>query len=326
MNKFNILFLTLAICAGLSPRFAYGEEEANPQLEEKVQAVKSLLTVSTLREAAGKNTSEAVKAFFNTRAELRWKRLAKEFSEEQLNDFFYGAVVLDGKNNNDTALYNPFWDTILLLSFDRKEEIPKVDRFALVSGCKFRGEPYAENPSDLEGTVPKANPFAVDLWSVTARTKKHYETVYVPQAEAELTKFQPTDNVDMEKIQIRSAVRLKLLLKFLQNKTMQREARRISNYLTAGNEKKLFSYFKDGGAKFIPNFAKLRPEVRQHFVPYCYFPGKEATLFVFFNSAMPRVIVTVTYPRKGISRILEWYDLMASEELMAVWNKSKEDK
>ena len=41
---------------------------------------------------------------------------------------------------------------------------------------------------------------------------------------------------------------------------------------------------------------------------------------------MPRVIVTVTYPRKGISRIMEWYDLNASEEYMAVWNKNKEEK
>ena len=202
-----------------------------------------------------------------------------------------------------------------------------MEKFALVSGCKFRGEPYADNPADVEGTVPKATPYAVDLWKVCARTQKHYSTVYASKAAKELARLTVADAKDTERIQIRSAIRLKLWLMFMKNKPMQREAHRISRYLTAGNEEKMVKYFKDGGADFIPNLVRLDPQFRKNVVPYCFFSGKEATLFVFFNSAMPRVFFKVTLPRKQeTTRILEWYDLMASEELLATWNKMKEGK
>ena len=318
--------LLLALCASLAPFSAFCAEEAKPVNEAQVMAVKALYTAATLREVGCKDTAGAVKMLFSPRAEIRWKRLAQEYAEEQVTDFFTGSVILGDKDYNFSALYNPFWDTILLLNSVGLPEVPKIEKFAFISGCKFRGEPYAENPADVEGTVPKANPYAVDLWNVVSRTTKHYKTVFDPKASAEMTRLMLNDPKDTERIQIRSAVRLKLLLKFLQNKPMQREAQRMSLYLTAGHEERMMRYFKEGGAAFLPHFAQLNPKLRENFIPYCYFPGKEATLFVFFNSAMPRVIVTVTYPRKGISRIMEWYDLMASDELMATWNKIKEEK
>ena len=47
---------------------------------------------------------------FSPRAEIRWKRLAQEYAEEQLTDFFTGSVILGDKDYNYSALYNPFWD------------------------------------------------------------------------------------------------------------------------------------------------------------------------------------------------------------------------
>ncbi|MBP5639446.1 MAG: hypothetical protein J6X55_08200 [Victivallales bacterium] len=318
--------LLIAFCASLTSLALLCAEDKKPQNDPALMAMEAVFTVSTLREAASRNSANAVKALFSQRAAIRWMRISKEFSEDQLQDFFIGSIVLGSENINYSALYNPFWDTILLLNSTGLPNIPKVENFALVSGCKFRGEPYAENLADVEGTVPKANPYAVDLWNVTSRTTKYYDTVYAPKAQIELTKLQLADPKDVERIQIRSAIRLKLLLMFMKNKPMKREANRISYYLTAGHEDKLKSYFTDGGADFIPNFMKLPSVLRQRFIPYCFFPGKDATLFVFFNMEMPRVIVTVTFPRKGISRIMEWYDLNASDELMAVWNKGKEAK
>jgi len=335
MNRTKRILLA-ALCIGLLPLTSLAEEaakpeasgkEAKPVSQETVNGVKVLYTAAALREIACKDTATAVKAFFSPRGEMRWKRVSDEFSAEQLSDFFMGSIILGGKDEKFSALYNPFWDTILLLNSTGLPDIPKVERFALVSGCKFRGEPYAENPADVEGTVPKAKPYVVDLWNVCARTKKHYANVYAPKASEELTRLMGADAKDIERIQIRSAIRLKLLLKYLGNKSMQRESRRIATYLAAGNEEKMVPYFKDGGAFFIPHFVRLDPKLRENFIPYCFFPGKEATLFVFFNSALPRIIATVTIPRKSFTRIFEWYDLMASEELMAAWeNSSKEVK
>ena len=112
MNKFNILFLTLAICASLAPKFALGEEEANPQLEAKVQAVKSLLTVSTLRDVAAKNTADAVKAalgnFIQSLNDLKSK-LAGASGYFIGNDNGAGATLIDTKNkNNNTEQKNVF--------------------------------------------------------------------------------------------------------------------------------------------------------------------------------------------------------------------------
>ena len=162
--------LLLALCTSLAPITAFCAEEAKPVSEAQVMAVKALYTAVTLREIGCKDTAGAVKMLFSPRAEIRWKRLATEYAEDQLNDFFLGSIVLGDKNLNYSALYNPFWDTILLLNSTGLPDVPKIERFALVSGCKFRGEPYAKNPAYVEGTVPKANPYAVDLWSVTSRT------------------------------------------------------------------------------------------------------------------------------------------------------------
>ncbi|MBR0458896.1 MAG: hypothetical protein IJJ26_06640 [Victivallales bacterium] len=319
--------LLMACFAGLMSTSSFAaEKEAQPLSPETVQGTKVLLTAATLRDLAARKSESAVKALFSSRGELRWQRVTSEFSEEQLNDFFLGSIIMGSKNPDYSALYNPFWDTLLLLNSTGLPDVPKVDRFAFVSGHKFRGEPYAMNPEAVEGTVPDANPYAVDLWNVCSRTKKHYETLYAPKAASELSRFMVTDLKDIEQIQIRSAIRLRLLLKFMKNKPMQREAQRISRYLTAGNEEKMKKYFKDGGANFIPQFVRLNPLLRQKYIPYCYFPGKDATLFVFFNSELPRIIATVTIPSKSFTRIFEWYDLMASEELLTAWNSVKEVK
>ncbi|NLF62530.1 MAG: hypothetical protein GX574_15425 [Lentisphaerae bacterium] len=323
MKKMLGLMLTVSI--GLSMATALGDE-AKKKSEAALSSMKTVLTVTSLRKQAIENSAVAVKTFFQARAEMRWQRIASEYSEEQLNDFFQGTVYLGAADLSYAALYNPWWDAILLLNLVGLPDVPKVENFCFVSGGKFRGDAQGP-PSVLEGTVPQANPYAVDLWSLASRTVKHYQERFTGNERAEFVRLQPNDPADTERIQVRSAVRLRLLLKFIQNKTMQREARRIAKYLTAGNEAKMRKYFKGGGgADFVGTFAKVPGELRENFIPYCYFPGKEGTLFVFFNADMPRIFVTVTYPRKGFDRIMEWYDLQAADKFLQVWNSAKKEE
>lgn len=293
---------------------------------KEVTVLKSVYLASEFRNMALKDPASAVKGLFSQRAALRWSRIANEYSVEQLTDFFMGTTVLGSENFSYPALYNPWWDTVLLMNVSGlQNDAPQIDGFCFVSGMLFRAE--SEDKTNLyEGTVPAAKPFAVDLWNVSMRTSKRYEGYFVKNAAAEFARLQMTNAEDTKRIQIRSALRLKLLQLFLRNKPMQKEARRICTYLTAGKEERMLKYFKDGGADFVKKFAEVPKIFRANFVPYCYFPGEEGTLFVFFNSEMPRIFVTVTYPRKSFDRIMEWYDLEASEELMAVWNSKPEVK
>jgi len=301
--------------------------EAQKMDEKTLNTLKNATFISEVRKSAIVNSAGTVKAFFAQRAQMRWQRISNEYSEEQINDFFLGAVSLNTSNTDYGCLYNPWWDAVLLFKLSGLPDVPKVDNFCLASGCKFRRE---ENLSakNLQGTVPQdARPYAVDLWDITSRTTKYFKESFSGNEGGEFARLQVNDAADTERIQVRSAVRLKLLLKFLQNKSMQRESRRICNYLAAGHEEKMLKYFKDPfGAGFVKSYASIAGELRQNFVPYCYFPGPNGVLFVFFNSDFPRVLVTVTYPRKGFDRILEWYDLSKSSEYLAKWNSVKEGK
>ncbi|MCQ2403562.1 MAG: hypothetical protein MJ202_07550 [Lentisphaeria bacterium] len=299
--------------------------EKSVQNSPELKAVETAIMVNELRRQGVDNSEGAVKMFFSQRAQLRWQRIAEEYDEEQLNDFFMGSTYLGADDVAYAALYNPWWDAILVMNLSGLPEVPKVDSFALVSGCRFRGDANA-SPENLEGTVPLAKPYAMDLLSLVERTKKHYQEKFAANARGDLIKLMMNDAADTERIQVRSAVRLKFLLKFIQNKTLQHEARRISRNLTGGNEEKLLSYFTDGGADFLKTFAKIPGELRENFVPYCCFHGPEGTLFVFFNKDIPRIFVTVTYPKKSFKRIMEWYDLQAADEFMKAWASVKEGK
>lgn len=290
-----------------------------------VKSMETITMVNELRRQGMDDSGKAVKMFFSQRAEMRWQRISGEYSEEQLNDFFLGSTYIGTEDVSYAALYNPWWDTLLVMNLSGLPEVPKVDLFAFVSGCKFRGDAN-KAPENLEGTVPQAGPYAIDLLSLADRTRTQYVEKFAKNPRSEMAKLQANDAADTERIQVRSAVRLKLLLKFIQNKTLQHEARRISRNLTGGNEDKLMTYFTDGGADFLSSFARIPAQLREKFVPYCCFHGPEGTLFVFFNAEIPRIFVTVTYPKKSFKRILEWYDLQAADEFIKAWNSVKEGK
>ena len=87
MKKLKTILL-FAMCAGLTPLALLHADDPKPENDPALMAVETIFTVSTFREAAAKNTNNAVKAFFNQRAGIRWLRISNEFSEEQLQDFF----------------------------------------------------------------------------------------------------------------------------------------------------------------------------------------------------------------------------------------------
>lgn len=308
----------IAICYAILCQ-ALPAQEAAAEQNVAVQAVTLSFAAGALRKLAVQDMGAAVKSFFSEAAQLRWQRLSGEYSEEQLNDFFLGALVLtDGVSARHCGLYNPWWDAVLLLDAPGLPEVPKVERFAFVSGARFRGETGAA-ADNLSGVVPQTTPLAIELCSLVARTTKYYMEEYQNSPRL-FARLQTAEAKDTERIQVRSGVRLQLWLRFLQSKPMQREAKRIARYLQPHNQAKMLKYFTDGGGDFVKAYAALPAELRTRFVPYCYIPGKEGKLMLFFNPDLPRIVITVTLPRKNMQRIMEWFDLAKAEEYLKVWN------
>ena len=72
-------------------------------------------------------------------------------------------MLTDGKSANHCGLYNPWWDAVMLFEASGLSEVPKVEKFAFVSGARFRGE-TGKDADNLAGVVPQAMPLAVELW------------------------------------------------------------------------------------------------------------------------------------------------------------------
>ncbi len=287
-------------------------------------AVQRTLALGEFRMQACKETAPTVKVFLEGRAALRWRRLSDEYSEEQLNDFFLGAVTMLAEDNVHGALYNPWWDAILLVVMEGEPgAVPKIVRFAFSSGERFRGEPRPEVPA-TESVIPQKQPMAVTLWELMARTRKTFMGLTAAQGDALIDELQVQDDDDLRTVQIRSAARLKTMVMFLGDKPMQRQARRLARHLGSRNPEDITGYFTDDAGGFLPSYAKLPAVLRSNMIPYCYVPGKEGTLFVFFNEKLPRIFVTVTLPRNGFRHIMEWYDFQAVDQVLDIWKQRKE--
>ena len=77
-------------------------QEATAEQQAALKAVDLSFALGAFRQLGVKDSAAAVKAFFGEAAQLRWQRLSAEYSEEQLNDFFLGALVLtDGKSETE---------------------------------------------------------------------------------------------------------------------------------------------------------------------------------------------------------------------------------
>ena len=159
-------FLKSCLLSGLVCCIAGAGEVAGPpdrEVSEAADFAKYAITEETFRQTALKTPQGAVKAFFSSRAEMRWSLLAREFSTEQLQDFFGGCLVYRGpfgESGTVCGLYNPWWDTILLLETRGLPKVPKVQRFYLLAGEVFRGEPDAA-PTAVT-VIPKDDPITVE--------------------------------------------------------------------------------------------------------------------------------------------------------------------
>lgn len=307
--------------------------------EEQVTALAGV--ASAFRESAMEDPEKAVRFFFAESASQKWHaHVDPDFAVQQQSDFFTGSISLSGSQNPGggiVGLYNPWWDTILLLKLeatggdDKIRSAVGVSEFHLVSGETFRGEPDTEGVG-TRTIVPEKDPLSVELWRVCSSTRSMFESYFPCESKPSWGKFGKVllsrdTKREMERIQTRSVLRLQHSVGLLNNSRDAGIAAVLTRLARNGNLYELYKHFRLKESRpLLQTFAELPEMFRKDFTPYCYLPKKEATLYVLVNKKVPRLYVTVSLlanPTAATSS-MEWYDLTQSDELLAAWNNRKE--
>ena len=314
--------------------------------------------LGAFRDSFTDKPGEAAEYWFSKEVRSEWStEVSGEMIPQQVTDFFTGGIMLAGGSDRKGAVagvYNPWWDAILLVQVSCRETksgeedniyrmvtaldgMPgapraQVTEFYLLSGETFRGETDAGALPSVRTVVPEKDPLAVELWRVTAGTRKRFEELFPLEGENTWGEFaQIAAAVDkhreMERIQTRSAVRLRLTMEFLKNVREVGIAAQVAELIRHGSHYRLCDHFPEPASRpLLKTLADMPKVFRKDFTPYGHVATEEATLYVFVNVKVPRLFVTVTLPRdrKKTPPSLEWYDLLQSEQLLAAWNSRKE--
>ena len=314
-------------------------EKMATSTEERVTVLAGV--ASALRESAIENPAKAVRFFFTASAGRKWHaRVDPDFAVQQQTDFFTGAILLFGSQNQCggiAGLYNPWWDAILLLKLetiggdDDSRSSIGVSEFHFVSGEMFRGESDAEGVG-TRTVVPGKDPLSVELWRVCSSTRSAFESYFPCELKPGWGKFARVllsrdMKREMERIQTRSVLRLQHCAGLLANSRDAGIAAVLTRLARRGNLYELYKHFRMKESRpLLRTFAELPEMFRNDFTPYCYLPAKDATLYVLVNKKVPRLYVTVSLPANptAATSSMEWYDLMQCDELLAAWNNRKE--
>ena len=296
--------------------------------------------VGEFREQAAENPEEAIKTFFDAKASVNWStRVAAEILYPVQADFFQGGILLSGPqdgNSGIVAIYNPWWDTALLLKGKLPRETSgdsaafRIVEFYLLSGETFRGEtPESDERLIRRLTViPEKDPLSVELWRVTVGTKAAFDRAFgtgksVTWGRLASTIMSMDVKREMCRISLRAGLRLKLKLALLKNPAATGIGAHVAKMARDGSLFQLYSYFKEPNSrKLLSDFVEIPSMFRKEFSLYGYVPTSDGALYLLVCRKMPKLYVTATVPADVPKRpaSFEWFDLSRSEEMLSIWN------
>ena len=285
-------------------------------------------TVTKFHRMAIGEPEIAAEKFLDNRCFRRWKQRMEPLKKELLTDFFVGSMEITGSYDTTSAvsaIYNPFWDTILLLEMKLPEEggYGSVTKFAMLAGETFRGETPAKYPFT---TVVARGPLFIELAIVFKKTAEHFDKTFPQKATPSLGEFAVSNLEDeMKLIGLRAAMRIKLTSELVKNNEDVKLMKSLQIILQNGKRDAFQKIFWDG--KFdehIRRIMNLPDDVREQFVFYSYYKKPNATVFAYIPMFMPRLVVTVTIPKDTAKApTLEMYDLNASEAVLKYYKMAK---
>ena len=293
-------------------------------------ALQAMGTVTQFHRMAMGNPEVAAERFCEDRCFRRWKQRMEPLRKEFLVDFFVGAMEITGSYDKESAIsaiYNPFWDTILLLELKLPEMggYGSVAKFAMLAGETFRGETPAKYPIK---TVVAKNSLFMELATVFSKTAEHFDKTFPQKATPSLGEFAVSNLEDeMKLIALRAALRLKFIQKMLKNQEQAKIMKSMQIILQYGERDDFQQLFTDArDDKHICTVMALPDDVREQFVIYSYYEIKGVAVFAYIPLFMPRLIAFVKVPKEqSASPSLEIYDLNNSAAIVEAVNKMKGD-
>ena len=293
-------------------------------------ALQAMGTVTKFHRMAIGEPEIAAEKFLDNRCFRRWKQRMEPLKKELLTDFFVGSMEITGSYDATSAvsaIYNPFWDTILLLEIKLPEEggYGSVTKFAMLAGETFRGETPAKYPIK---TVVAKNSLFMELAIVFSKTSEHFDKTFPQKATPSLGEFAVSNLEDeMKLIALRAAMRLKFMSNMLKNNDdlkIMKSVQVILQHGTRDDFRKFFVGVRNN--EHIRSIMALPDDVREQFVIYSYYELKDETVFIYLPLFTPRLIAVVNIPKQqSASPTLELYDLNNSAAIMEAVAKMKGD-
>jgi len=310
---------------------ATAQEADVPDIKALHPAMQAMGTVTEFHRMAMGEPEVAAETFCDNRCFRRWKQRMEPLKKAQLVDFFVGAMEITGsydKTSAVSALYNPFWDTILLLELNLPEEGGKgtIVKFAMLAGETFRGEKPSKHP--FKTVVAKYSLFT-ELANVFSKTVAHFDKTFPQKAAPSLGEFALSRLEDeMPLVGLRSTLRISLMRGMLKNKEDVKIMKSMQIVLQHGKQDSLNKIFAGHNVDtHIRTLMDMPPDVREQFVLYSYYMTPEYTVFAYVPLFMPRLLAVVKVPKQQPAPAsLEIYDLNDSTAILAVADKMKGGK
>lgn len=306
---------------------------------EDARKIAFAIYTSGFREEAARFPLHAIANSFSRRALDSWQVATSgeySFIEEQLKDFFAGALVMDGPVSQSAALaglYNPWWDAIMLFEIKRGDSSFIIDECCFMSGETFRGEETKPGEISCRTIVPPDGaPLAIEIMRVVSSTAKAFERMLPDDApsvwwgdelDAKLSSL--NRNVEMERIHMRSLLRAQHLLKLCDNARDTGISVFIERLAQKGSMVRLYKYFRSKASRvLLKSFAGLPGKARASFKIYGYIPAEEAKMFVLVNTAAPRLVAfaKIDAAPSPETSAFEWYDLLYSDDYLAAYDRA----
>lgn len=288
----------------------------------------------------------AVEMYLSPAAQTKWRiMVARTLEASLMADFYTGAVPMHGPQSSVegiSALYNPWWDAVLVLRVNPIEADASalahvsISEFHFLSGESFRGEVEEKNLEDVRyrTVVPDADPLSVEVWRVMSSTRKRFEEVFpidgaVTYGALGTTLAMLDGSREMKRISVRGGLRLKFALMLLKDRSALGKSAVLANLVRTAGHYQLFTYFQDKDCFDMLRTLSEMPEVfRKDFIPYGYVPTEAGTQYLFVNRKVSRLYVTAAVPAgvgKDKPASLEWFDLAQADELLKTWETAKKE-
>lgn len=261
--------------------------------------------------------------FFKGITAGKWKMMQdvknSHFTPIFWSDFFTGATLINGPYNEKNAivaLYNVWWDAVLLFRLDAVENSPQwqITAFEFKSGEDFRSEKTGEIPS-IDPVLARKGQQALVWMQLIQKTRAHFNAIFAGKTPSD---FRFSNNFVASSrlpVQLRAAARMKLHQEMLQNKGVIIEMSAFLQLLRDMNAEKMKDVLKGDDLQTFAYFATMPSGFRQTMMYYGYWGTERHRLYLYISTMNPNIICLL-YINAGVRVNFEMFDLNDSEKYL----------